>query len=93
MALVNHILFISNGLVITYDYDDVSLQIDAINIDNKSGRAWQVSATSTSTGKNYTFDITEGLVNSFNVPPGAANRLSLSITPSGKLDGMEWSIW
>jgi len=93
MAIVNHGLYNSgDGLDINYDYDDVTLQIQTIHIDNASGRSWQVQATDTASQKTYNATIPKNANIDQPIAQTLANRLKLTITPSGKLDGVEWQI-
>ena len=80
-------------LTISMDYDDVALRVLAFHIVNNASRSYTISATSTVNGKNYLFNIPATSTIDQNVPPGASNRLQLSMTQSGKLDGVEWSIY
>lgn len=94
MATVNQRIGGMDGLLtITIDYDDVSLRVLTFHIVNNASRAYTISATSTVNGKNYLFNIVANSTINQNVTPGASNRLQLSVTPSGKLDGVEWSIF
>lgn len=93
MATVNQRIGGMDGVMsVNIDYDDVSMRVLAFHIVNNGARTYTISATSTVNGRNYLFDIPAGSVIDQNVPPGASNRLQLSVTPSGKLDGIEWSI-
>lgn len=93
MATVTHNLLVSDGGLFTvdFDYDDVTMRIISIAVVNNTDRTITVTATSTSNGRNYTLPFVPGSNEVFNIPAGAANRLDLSVTPSGKLDGVEWS--
>jgi hypothetical protein len=94
MATVNKMIGGMDGLMtISLDYDDVALRVLAFHIVNDASRSYTISATSTVNGKNYTFVIPANSVIDQTVPPGASNRLQLSVTPSGKLDGVEWSVY
>lgn len=94
MALVTKDLAYVDGgaFVLQFDYDDVDLRIRTIRGINTGARPYTVTARSTSTGRQYTAEITAGATVEQGVPTGAARRLQLSVTPSGKLDGVEWSI-
>jgi hypothetical protein len=94
MATVNKIIGGMDGLMtVSLDYDDASLRVLAFHIINNATRSYTISATSTVNGKNYLFNILANSTIDQNVPPGASNRLQLSMTASGKLDGVEWSIY
>ena len=87
------LLYADGGdLVITYDYDDVLLRILSITAVNISTRTYSAVVRSTSTNKTYNIAIPIGTTTQ-TIPPGASNRLDLTVTPSGKMDGVEWSIF
>ena len=94
MAIQNKPLAAMNGglFTVSFDYDDVALTLQTIHVINNDTRAYTVAAWSTATGKRYESIIAAGATLDQPIPPGAANRLQLSVTPSGKLDGVGWSI-
>jgi hypothetical protein len=94
MAIVTkQLAFIDGGaFVLEFDYDNVDLRIRTIRGINTGVRSYAVTATSTSNGRQYTATVNAGVTVEQNVPTGAAQRLQLLVTPSGKLDGVEWSI-
>lgn len=79
------------ALVVNLDYDDTTLRILSIHVENNSAQDYIVSATATATGRNYTLTIPPGIIDQ-PVPQNTVDRLQLSVTPSGKLDGVQWSI-
>lgn len=81
----------SGAFTVDFDYDDVLLRILSVTAINNTDRTITVTARSTSTNRTYTLPITAGTNQTLTIPAGAANRLDLSVTPSGKLDGVEWS--
>jgi hypothetical protein len=80
------------SFVLSFDFDDTDLRIRTIRGVNTGTRSYTVVATSTSNGRQYTATVDAGAMVEQSVPTGAAQRLQLSVTPSGKLDGVEWSI-
>lgn len=94
MALVTKDLAVvdDGAFILQFDYDDADLRIRTIRGINTGARGYDVTARSTSTGRQYTATVPAGQTAEQNVPTGAARRLQLSVTPSGKLDGVEWSI-
>lgn len=94
MATANKALASMNGglFTLSFDYDDVSLNLLTFHVVNNDSVVHIISATSTSSGKNYTFSIQPGTSLDQNVTVGAQNRLQLSVTTGGKLDGVEWQI-
>lgn len=94
MALVTrNLLYQDAGLLtVDYTYDDVSLIISSVQVVNNSAASYYVSAKATATGKVYLFTIPPGTIKQ-SIPQTVANRLQLSVRPSGRLDGVEWSIY
>lgn len=95
MALITKELArVDNGaFVLSFVYDDADLRIRTIVAVNTSlTRAYDVTAVSTATGRTYTATVAAGATIEQSISTGAAQRLQLSVTPSGKLDGVEWSI-
>lgn len=94
MATVNQRIGGMDGLMtVSIDYDDTNLRVLAFHIVNNAARSYIISATSTVNGKNYLFNIPANSTRDQNVQSGPANRLQLSVTTGGKLDGVEWSIF
>lgn len=92
MATINKLIGGMDGMTVSIDYDDVSMRVLAFHVVNSANRSFTISATSTVNGRNYLFTIAPNSTIDQDVPPGASNRLQLSVTPSGKLDGIDWSI-
>lgn len=75
-----------------YDYDDVSFLVIAVRcINNTTQSAYGWVARSTNYNVNYSSTFPPLTNTEFSVSQGAANRLQLTVTPSGKLDGIEVS--
>lgn len=79
-----------NQATLNYKYDDVSLLITEIDIVNGTTLGAFASGTSTSTGKNYQTTVPAGQNQVITVATNKANQLQLTVTPSGRLDGVEW---
>jgi hypothetical protein len=79
---------------VSYDYDNVTLELLSIRCDNSQASiARDVMAASTSNpDDSFTFNFAAGQDVVRNVPPGQVGKLNLVVTPSGKLDGVEWHI-
>lgn len=92
--LTRNLLYAESGsLIVNYDYDDVDLDLLSIEVINLTNHSYTITATSTSaSNKKYTIDGVPGTTVQV-VPPGQENRMHLTVTPSGKLDGVEWSIY
>lgn len=93
MATITRNLLYSEGgnLIVNYDYDDVDLDLLSVEVINLTESTYEIKATSTDNGKSYTIDGVPGTTVQV-IPPGQENRMHLTVTPSGKLDGVEWSI-
>ncbi len=79
---------------ISFNYDDALLRILSFTITNPTTKTLNISATSTSNGKNYSLSVspnTNSAVITIN-NQNAQNRLNVTVTPSGKIDGVEYSI-
>ena len=79
------------AFTVSFEYDDQTLRILTIRVVNNTQRNFVVSATATNTGRNYTLVIQPGVIDQ-PVPQQVVNRLQLSITGGGKLDGVDWRI-
>lgn len=93
-VIKNLAYFDDGGFKIDVGYDDATLRILRIIVNNAGRRDYTLTATLTSDrSRSYTIDSSKlvGLIDQ-SIPQGAAQRLQLSVTPSGKLDGVEWSI-
>lgn len=73
-----------------YDWDDVTLYMRAIRCTNTTGLDAYVWARCLANGRVYDATVGQGLTE-LSIPTNTANRLALTVTPSGKLDGVEWS--
>lgn len=78
---------------ISFAWDDVSMSVISFTALNPTSKTISFSATSTSNGKNYHGTVLPNTAETtISMTPGAQNRLDLVVTPSGKLDGVEYSI-
>lgn len=80
------------ALTVNYTYDDVDLRIRQVDIVNTSARAYTISATRLTNGRNYTFTINPQTTINQAISLTVANRLQLITASGGKLDGVEWSV-
>ena len=94
MAPITRNLLVQDGgaFTVDYTYDNVTLRILSVKVVNLSAASYYVSAKSTATEKLYSFVIPPGTIEQA-IPQTVANRLQLSVRPSGRLDGVEWSIY
>jgi len=82
-----------NTASISFSYDNVNLRILSFTALNPTSKTIAFSATSTSNNKNYSGTIPPNTASvTISMTAGAQNRLDISVTPSGKLDGVEYSI-
>lgn len=75
-------------------WDDVLLRITNLTVHNPTSKTVTYSATSTSTQRNYSGSIppNTALV-SFDINnANAQNRLNITITENGRLDGVEYNL-
>ncbi len=100
MATQSRVIW-DNGLpatpaTVTMFWDDVSLLLTRVVIDNRTGPpGWPVTATATVNKNGRTFNATvqPGNILDQNVPTNTASRMELFINPdNGRLDGVTWSI-
>jgi hypothetical protein len=92
-AVLTHILAnIDDGnLIVAFTYDNVTLRIASVHVENNRTATYFVSAKAKATGKVYNLSIAPGIIDQ-SIPQTVANRLQLSVRPSGRLDGAEWSV-
>jgi hypothetical protein len=73
-----------------YVYDDVTLLMISVTIVNGTSQTAHLEAQSTANGRSYQTDVPPGQTQTTTIPGGAANRLQLTVTPNGRLDGVEY---
>lgn len=82
----------TNGSVwsVEYDYDDTDLRVRKVRCTNPTTKPVNISVTGKVNSRTYTRSVpaNTALVE-LNISTTAANRLQLTVTPSGKLDGVE----
>lgn len=77
-----------------YDYDDVSLEIQTIRLENGLTHSVFASLTRTSDARVYgPVTVQAGQTIAQAMPNGAQNRLKLTLRPDGRLDGAEVQFW
>lgn len=91
--LTRNLLYAEGGnVIVNYDYDDITFDLLSVQVINLTLNTYAITATSTeASNKKYSIDGIPGVTVQV-IPPGQENRMHLTITPSGKLDGVEWSI-
>ena len=93
VTMYREIVRVDNGaLIVGFDYDDIDLNILRVMVNNSSAGNYYIKATATATGREYRFTIPPGVIEQ-DVPQTIANRLHLTVTASGKLDGVEWEVY
>jgi hypothetical protein len=75
------------SVLLELDYDDVTMLATALRCINTTAHNASCSAFRVSDGANIDHTFAPGTV-SFTLPTGIAARITLSILPSGKLDGI-----
>ena len=78
--------------VFQYDYDDIDLRVRAVRCVNECHNpayGWVARSSNTRVFYDATFPANSTV--EVSISTGAANRLQLSVTESGKLDGLEVS--
>ena len=95
MSTVNKVISSMDGglFKVSLDYDSSSLRVTALHIVNNSSRSYTISVTGRTNGKNYTYTVPANSSLDPTISTGTSSRLQLSTTTSGKLDGVEWSVY
>jgi hypothetical protein len=77
-------------------WDDVSLLLTRVIVDNRTGPAsWplHVVATVDKNGRTFNQTVQPGNILDQSIPTNQASRLELTINPdNGRLDGVTWSV-
>lgn len=79
---------------VTIFWDDVSLLLTQIVINNTNGRSpLPCKATVDANGRTFEFTVAPGATFQQNIQTNQANRMQLFINPTnGRLDGVSWQI-
>ena len=81
-----------NQATLDIAYDDASLRVQSYTVVNGTVHTARVTARrSNGTGSTYTQDTPPGQTATIAVEQGPARRLQLTVTSSGKLDGVEYN--
>jgi len=101
MAVINKTLWQAadptapeNVATLSIEYDDALLRILSLTVTNPTSKTVNWSATSTNNGRNYRGTIppqTPSTVLTINNAQ-AQNRLAITITPNGRVDGVEYNV-
>lgn len=90
MAIVTKTLGGDTNVIFEVDYDDVNLRLTALRcINNSPNQVW-AQATQLSNRRTYQKTFDANSTTEINIPTGVANRLNITITPSGKIDGVDY---
>lgn len=83
-----------NGLggLVYYDYDDATLFMTAARCVNGGPVAVTIQVTQTATTRTYSRACPAGQTTEQKIGTNAAQRMALTVTPNGKLDGIDWEI-
>lgn len=82
-----------NHATLNYSYDDVTLLISQIAIVNNTVQSVFASAKRIDGSKTYSTTVAAGQSQTIPIASNQASRLQLTVTPSGKLDGVEWAFY
>jgi hypothetical protein len=80
-----------NQASLNFSYDDVTLLVSQISIINNTTSGAFVSAKRIDGSRTYSTTVAAGQTQTIPITSSTANRLQLTVTSSGKLDGVEWS--
>lgn len=72
------------------DYDDVNLRLTALRCINNSTEACWGKVLKNSNGRTYERTFAANTTTTLTIPTGAAGRLTITITPNGKIDGVDY---
>lgn len=76
------------------DFDDAKLLLTAVRCRNESSEATYGSVTQISNGRTYGMRFPPNSTTNIAIPTGQAQKIDISIMPSGKLDGVHYSfVW
>lgn len=85
-------------VVLSYDWDDALLRLlrvvmtSTIPVDASQPNTGRIDARrANGTGQAYFLECSPGQTVEQNIPGNTATRLGVTVTPSGKLDGVAWS--
>ena len=91
-AISKDLVYMDNGaFVASFTYDDLTLRMLAVHVENNSARNDVVSATATATGRNYVLTIPPGVIDQ-PIPQDTVSKLQLSVRANGRLDGVQWGV-
>lgn len=72
------------------DYDDVLLRLTALRCVNESTEATFGRVINLETGREYSQIFPASQTTEISIPGNAAQRLNITITPNGKIDGCDY---
>jgi YD repeat-containing protein len=76
-----------------YDYDDASLQVTGVRIANGTNLSTFVRVIGTANNRTYQKTTAPHTTETVTIGSNQAARLQLTVTPSGKLDGVQVAEW
>lgn len=94
MTLIDHRMYSAEngGFTLSYTYDDTTMTIQQIDAINNTDKTFVMSATRQDNGQNYQFTSDPHTEIHQVMPQGAQTKLGLSLTPEGKLLGVDWGM-
>ena len=82
-----------NQATLAITYDSVSLLVTTVTITNSTTRPAFAQATGTANSKVYSTTVAAGATQTVTIGSNKAQQLQLVVTPSGKLDGVEYAFF
>lgn len=83
-----------NGLggLVYYDYDDATMYLRAARCVNAGPIDVTIQITQTVNARAYSRVCAAGQTTEQKIGTNAAQRMALTVTPNGRLDGIDWEI-
>ena len=78
--------------LVDLDYDNVALTLVAVHVTNPTARAIFVSGVVAKNGRSFSQTFAAGQTTTLNLPQNPANKLDITITPNGRINGVEYNV-
>jgi hypothetical protein len=82
-----------NMATVSYDYDTNTLLLTSATCANNTPESVYLELQRTDNSKTYSYTIPPQTTVTQTIPKGQTNHLQLTVTPSGRLDGVTWKFW
>jgi hypothetical protein len=83
----------NNRATLSFDYDDVTLLMSAVKVDNQTNKSVFISASRIDGSKTYSATVAAGQTTSMPIGATTAQKLQLVVIPPGKLDGVDYQFY